>query len=184
MDAELFLLVNNAGRPAFDELFWLVTELGKGEYATGIAVVLTALALRKVAWDIIPLLVLCATLAGVTTEAIKQTVNRPRPLSTLGSQVRVVGEELRQRSFPSGHTACVFALAAGGAARVGRGRAWAVGLGLASAVGFSRIYVGAHYPVDVAAGALLGLVCGGVMYLAGAWVRRQWENRKGAELAP
>ena len=78
----------------------------------------------------------------------------------------------------------MFALAAGGAARVGRRRAWAVGLGLASAVGFSRIYVGAHYPLDVAAGALLGLVCGGVMYLAGAWVRRQWENRKGAELAP
>ncbi len=184
MDEALFLLINNAGTPALDDLWWLVTELGKGEYATGIAVILCVAALKRLPWDLIPLLLACAVVAGVLTEQIKHAVDRPRPLSTLGPKVRVVGEELRQRSFPSGHTSCAFALAVGGAARVSRRRAWAVGLVLAAAVGFSRIYVGAHYPLDVLAGALLGAACGAVLTLLDRWVRRVWETWRAQKWPP
>ncbi|TMA84340.1 MAG: phosphatase PAP2 family protein, partial [Deltaproteobacteria bacterium] len=66
-------------------------------------------------------------------------------------------------SFPSGHAAAAFAVAV---ALAGQG----AGLGplalvLATAIGISRIYLGAHYPLDVAVGALLGCGCGGLARL-------------------
>ncbi|MHB8471206.1 MAG: phosphatase PAP2 family protein [Gaiellaceae bacterium] len=58
-------------------------------------------------------------------------------------------------SFPSGHTTSSFACAAVLASLVPRA-ASAFTL-LALAIGFSRIYVGAHWPLDVAGGILLGV---------------------------
>lgn len=88
--------------------------------------------------------------------AVKQMVQHPRPL-TLLEDVRVVGEKLRFRSFPSGHTATIFGVAA--LARMWMGGAKALPLyALAVIGGLSRIYVGAHFPLDVVCGAYLGTV--------------------------
>jgi undecaprenyl-diphosphatase len=88
--------------------------------------------------------------------AIKAIVNRPRPSVTHL-------EHVTSSSFPSGHatqsTAFLVALLAlVWSARSGRGRIAAT-LGsamLVCAVGTSRVYLGVHYPTDVAAGLLLG----------------------------
>ena len=59
-------------------------------------------------------------------------------------------------SFPSGHSASAFAFATG-AARVLPGSAGAPLRALATLVSYSRVHVGVHYPVDVLAGAFIGV---------------------------
>jgi len=160
MDAQLFLSLNHLGPPALDDLMWIISELGKGEFAAAITIILVGVAHRGL--KLIPTVMILLALggAGVTSSVIKDWVYRPRPFTTLQSEVRVVGEELRQRSFPSGHAASAFSLCVAACLPLQRRRAWLLGLVLASLVAFSRIHVGAHYPGDVMAGAMLGALWG------------------------
>lgn len=84
-------------------------------------------------------------------------------------------------SFPSGHTCAAFAFAV--ALCMTQPQRWAKGaaLALAALMGFSRLYVGVHFPSDVLAGAVIGSLCG---LLAGwmvprflAWVRSRRSGR-------
>jgi undecaprenyl-diphosphatase len=60
-------------------------------------------------------------------------------------------------SLPSLHASNFFALAV--VARAARRALGAAALGLAAAVSLSRVYVGAHWPTDVLAGAAWGALC-------------------------
>jgi len=61
-------------------------------------------------------------------------------------------------SFPSGHAVVAFACATVISFAVPRLR-WPL-FGLAALVAFSRVYVGVHYPGDIAAGAVIGVALG------------------------
>jgi undecaprenyl-diphosphatase len=97
---------------------------------------------------------LCATGAA---QAIKRGIRRPRPNCAIEG-FRAVAANPDAWSFPSGHTAAAFG-AATAAAGVHAGLGSAE-LALAVMIGLSRIYLGAHYPLDVAMGALVGSACG------------------------
>jgi membrane-associated phospholipid phosphatase len=97
--------------------------------------------------------------SGLVVQLVKRVVHLPRPLSVLGAaHVHQVLEPLGQLSFPSGHAAAVAALAMALTFRYGR-QVWWVWV-LAFLGGISRVYVGAHWVTDVAAGWLVGLACG------------------------
>ncbi len=102
---------------------------------------------------------LAPLMALSTARIIKEVAARGRPADYLeGIDVR---DPVSGFGFASGHAAVAFACAVVVAAYLPP-RWRLLPLGLALATGFSRIYFGAHLPLDVVGGAGLGLVCGGV----------------------
>lgn len=88
-------------------------------------------------------------------------------------------------SFPSGHTGAAFAGALAwcfGSRRkwVGRAR-WVsyVGIAVAALIGFSRLYLGVHYPTDVLFGVLAGAACAGLAVLLFKLVEPGFEKING-----
>jgi undecaprenyl-diphosphatase len=110
-------------------------------------------------------------LSGAAANLLKRVIHTPRPLAVLGPEhVRVVLEPLVASSFPSGHAAAAAALAACAAVH---DRRVAAGLwGLAFLGGLSRVYVGAHWAIDVVAGWALGVLIGVAVAIASRRVGR------------
>lgn len=111
-------------------------------------------------------------IAAVPTNLIKLAVRRERPPVTSDRiEATTVRDQIatgKCMSFPSGDTSSAFAIALVLIAFAPRTRVWA--LIVASLVGLSRIYFGAHYIADVLGGALVG---SGMGHLTVLWCRRR-----------
>jgi len=91
---------------------------------------------------------------GLITEIIRFFYERPRPFLTL--QIQPLIEHNLTSSFPSGNAAAFFAL---GLAIFYFNRKWGWRcLILALLIGATRIFTGVHWPSDILAGAIIGLV--------------------------
>jgi membrane-associated phospholipid phosphatase len=128
-----------------------------------------------------PLVALAATVsffvASGLNAVIKDIVDRHRPPLSMDLEA-LVGLP-GSPSFPSGHAMSAFAVAAAIAVLAPRTR-WLV-FGVAAVIGFSRVYLGVHYWIDVLAGAALGLAIGvGVAVLARRAAARQAVAGSGA----
>jgi undecaprenyl-diphosphatase len=107
---------------------------------------------RAMAWRVLLTVMLAyATVDGV----IKPLVGRPRPGIHATAPPRELPPLPRTSSFPSGHATATFGAA------VAVSRMWPPTAPLwwllALLIGYSRIYLGHHYPLDVAGGALIGI---------------------------
>jgi membrane-associated phospholipid phosphatase len=157
LDSRVFMLFNMRGYPLWlDRFMWLVTQLGNVLTASIIATVLFILNVRRLAY---------VTILGMFTlwllvEIIKALSNRDRPFLSMDKS-RVIGWREKGNSFPSGHTSQVFFLATLFIHHFQFGiLATTAMYTVAVLVGFTRIYIGAHYPRDVIAGLVLGSVWG------------------------
>ena len=158
IDTWAFLYINLWGnRPAW--LDWLmlgITQAGSGFTPLVLALVIYLSGDHLLAYK----LILGTLTLWLVVELAKAIVGRSRPFIHL-AQVRIVGYRPIGRSFPSGHTTQAFFLALV-LARHFQSTAWIILslYGIALLVGITRMYVGAHYPRDVLAGAILGSVWG------------------------
>jgi membrane-associated phospholipid phosphatase len=158
IDTWAFLYINLWGkRPAW--LDWLM--LGFTQFGNGITPIVLALVIFLSGDHLLAYKLIFGTLTlWMVVELAKALVGRSRPFIHL-AQTRVVGYRPMGRSFPSGHTSQVFFLAMM-MVRHFQSAAWIVFslYAIALLVGITRMYVGAHYPRDVLAGAILGSVWG------------------------
>ncbi len=153
LDAALFTAGNGDGGPVADRFFLGVTELGSLYAAGAAAAALTVLGRRKEA-------VRALTAAGATWvvgQGVKKLVARPRPYEADVDATRFLIAPPHGTSWPSSHPAVFTTFATVAARELGMGAFPRIGLtGLGGAVAASRVYVGVHYPSDVASGFLMG----------------------------
>ena len=158
VDDWAFLLFNVRGsRPLWlDRVMLGFTQIGNGFVILGIALVLYLVSDRLLSYE----LMLGTLTLWLVVELLKFLVHRSRPFIRL-AQARIVGYQAIGRSFPSGHTSQAFFMATLMAQHF-HSSVWVVFLLYAAAlmVGITRMYIGAHYPRDVLAGAILGSAWG------------------------
>ncbi len=163
LDAHVFMLFNLHGfHPRWlDRVMWLATQLGNMAAAFALALAFFLLSYRSLAVEI----VLGTTTLWLLVEIVKALTDRQRPYLALKG-AKVIGWRERGRSFPSGHTSQTFFLVAVVIHRFALGPEFIAALYLAALfIGFTRMYVGAHYPRDILGGAVLGSIWAGVAAL-------------------
>lgn len=139
-----------------DGIMMFLTKLGDSGFlwiALGIGMVLLGRGKQRQlrTWGVW-LLVCLGITALVTNGILKPMVARTRPYDLLGYAILV--EHLSDFSFPSGHTAAAFV---GARLFLAMDKKWGIVMTVfACLMGFTRLYLGVHFPSDVLIGGLLG----------------------------
>jgi len=153
---------------------WVVMQFGNGAAIPVVAVI--ALVARRFR------LALGLGVAGLAVyfldKGAKLVVVRHRPPQLL-DDVRVLGGMATGRGYPSGHAAVAFALATIAWLWFGRRWRWYF-FPAAIVVCVARVYVGAHFPLDVVGGAALGLAGGALFGLVLSVRHHGHRSRAGA----
>jgi len=153
LNQEFFLWLNGLGRSSVAGSIWAnITILGD----TLIAITLLSPFARKRP-DIVWALLIAAVFATLWVHGIKPLAEQLRPAAVLSSDViHIIGVTLHKGSFPSGHTTTAFTLAGVICILRAHPAVMITALLLATLAGFSRAVVGAHWPLDIFAGAFGG----------------------------
>jgi undecaprenyl-diphosphatase len=166
-DTNLFLFLNNFHFPFFDNFMFLFSEK-----LTWLPLYIATLYVFVRQWKkeslwIILTLVLCIVLADqISSGILKEFVQRPRPSHepVLDGLVHIVGYRGGRYGFVSSHAANSFAFALFTSLFFRRKLyTWIIFL-WAAVNCYSRIYLGVHYPLDIAGGILAGLFPTAVLY--------------------
>ena len=148
----IFKLINGIDNPFLNKFFYYFSYLGSGYVLIPFLIITYVFRREKVKPFILAIIVETATVV-----LLKEMFNQPRPASLLYDVKLLI--PLYWHSFPSGDTAMAFTVAT----VLSKGEKLWVKISLflyAFLVGFERIYVGVHFPLDVFFGAVIGLFSG------------------------
>lgn len=155
-DNNLLLFINrDLYNPVLYYFMNAFTEAGSGEFIAGLALTLLIF-LRKDKKITGILLFAGLTVDYYIVKFLKELFARPRPFIVYPDVVSLLHE--KGYSFPSGHAMIAF-MTAVVLSTMFRKKA-PLFFGLAFLVAFSRVYLGAHFPLDVIAGAIIGSIVG------------------------
>jgi membrane-associated phospholipid phosphatase len=156
-DIALAEAIHNLATGWLTSLWLAVSELAATDVILLATTIMTGLLIVGRHWHGAAALALSVLAAQAVVELVKLLISRPRPE---GEAAMVDPSGF---SFPSAHSASAVALylmlaviAAGLLKPRLRATAYVVAGLVVAMVGFSRVYLGAHYPTDVLAGWLLG----------------------------
>ena len=159
--------------PITDTVFPAVTYLGEsGIFWILLSLLIIALG-RKNGWRTTGCFMLAAMLLGLLLGeiALKNIICRPRPFQEM-PEISLLIPPPSGYSFPSGHSCASFAAAT--IIFLKDKRPGTAALALAALIAFSRVFLFVHYPTDVLAGSLLGVLCA----LAAAYGYRRLFQKK------
>ena len=153
-----FILMNPYHSAILNQFFIPYTLVGDGFFIIGIAIILFFFKKR-----FLSLMVLSSfLLSGIIAQVLKYFILEARPafyLEKTNYPYFIDGVTLHNfHSFPSGHTASAFALAAVLSFSVKNKNYSILFLLLAALVGYSRMYLGQHFMDDVFAGSVIGVL--------------------------
>jgi membrane-associated phospholipid phosphatase len=177
---EFFRIVNPVHNDFLDGFFKTITYLGDGWVSIIVGLVLLLTGKKPLG----SMVLAGFALSGLLSQLLKSFVSMPRPRAIIPDSAYphfIADYTLNAwNSFPSGHTASVFsltALLAWNSSIPPRKFTLAVA---AILTGYSRIYLGQHFPDDVLSGALLGLFSAyGIMILNDRFELRNKTARHG-----
>jgi undecaprenyl-diphosphatase len=152
LDVWLFHEVREQYETSLKAFVRVFTDIGSPLVWLLVVPILWLIRKKEAAWALFIAVLMAVVIAG----SLKYAIDRPRPFDI----IQMVDPLYRpiDPSFPSAHAMTAFAAA------VTIGKKWRKALipllALAAAVGYSRVYIGVHFPYDVAGGALIGILIG------------------------
>jgi undecaprenyl-diphosphatase len=167
LDQQLLLFINSLNTPFWDSVMHAIS--GKLIWAPLYLAILIYLGItyKRKFYIILIFIILAATLSDQSSVLVKNIFHRLRPCNdpSLTGLIHLVnGECGGLYSFVSSHATNSFDVAMLSLLFI-RKRWYSVSIIIwASVVGFSRIYLGVHYPGDVLCGSLLGAFVGWSIY--------------------
>ncbi|MFN8239224.1 MAG: phosphatase PAP2 family protein [Bacteroidales bacterium] len=177
LDQQLFLYINSHNSPFWDQVMYLVS--GRLIWAPLYIAILVWLGVKFKKKFYVLLLAVAVTIAvsDRLSVAIKNTVKRPRPCheKQLEGRVHLVkGKCGGAYGFVSSHATNSFTVALFSLLFIReKWFKWSMII-WATVIGFSRIYLGVHYPGDVICGSILGILTGWGAYTVFQLVDRKY----------
>ena len=156
----LLFLQESVRNPILDSIMIFITSLGNGGMIWIAATILLLIPKKTRKAGVMSAVALLGSLI-INNNIVKNIVQRPRPFVTF-TDLQIIIPTPSEFSFPSGHTSSSFAAAAVFYRHLPK-KLGLPAVILAGLIGFSRLYVGVHYPTDVIAGVLMGIL---LSYLA------------------
>lgn len=185
LDVTLFFTINHGlQNPLFDVIMPFATHLEN--WLIPMALLVLWMAVKGGKRERILLLLLIPTIAlsdQLSASIMKPLIGRLRPCHTL-EDVHLLVKCGKGKAFPSSHAANMAAVAM--IFTYHYRRYWRGFVAFAGLIGFTRIYVGVHYPFDVLGGFVVGAGCGAFVLVAyyqwlAAYVERWLAKRNNTE---